>query len=37
MEEKNSTYLLVNNKHEDVDLIKEQANIMFDTIFPLLS
>lgn len=36
MEEKNSTYLLINNKHEDVDLIKEQANIMFDTIFPSL-
>lgn len=37
MEERNSTYLLVNNKHEDVDLIREQADIMFDSIYPSLN
>jgi hypothetical protein len=37
MEEKNSTYLLVNNKHEDVDRIKDKADQMFDVVFPRLN
>lgn len=37
MEEKNSTYLLVNNKHENPESIKDSANIMFDEIYPSLN
>jgi hypothetical protein len=36
MEERNSTYLLVNNKLDNVDNVKNAANKMFDTIFPTL-
>ena len=37
MEERNSTYLLVNNIHDDVDQVREKANSMFDEIFPTLN
>lgn len=33
---KNSTYLVVNKKHENTDDIKEKANKMFDLLFPNL-
>lgn len=36
MEERNSTFLLVNNKNSDVLQIKNDADKMFDKIFPLL-
>jgi hypothetical protein len=36
MDEKNSSYLLLNNSHKNVDLIKEQANSMFESIYPEL-
>lgn len=37
MEERNSTYLLINNKHDNVDEVKEKANRMFDAVFPTLN
>ncbi len=37
MEERNSTYLLVNNKHSDVDKIKLAADKMFEEIYPSLN
>lgn len=36
MEEKNSTYLLINNKNENIESIRDHAHIMFEAIFPSL-
>ncbi|HAL83505.1 MAG TPA: hypothetical protein DCO83_15765 [Mucilaginibacter sp.] len=31
-----STYLMINNKHKDIETIKEKARKMFDDLFPEL-
>lgn len=36
MDEKNSTYLLINRSNKDIEMIKKEANKMFDLIFPTL-
>jgi len=36
MDEKNSTFLLVNNNNSDITYIKKEADSMFDLIFPAL-
>lgn len=35
-DKQHSTYLMVNNRHKDVDTIREKAKSMFDDLFPEL-